>query len=83
MEWTEEQKANILAHYESIEEYEKITAEREAQEYLNKTDYIITKAYEYQMTGKELDKDYTEIFNKREEARNILRNLKDESNKDN
>lgn len=78
MEWTDEQKENILRHYNSIEEYERITAEREAQKYLNDTDYIVIKAYEYQMTGAELDKDYTEVFNKREEARNILRKNEEE-----
>lgn len=78
MEWTDEQKANILRHYESIEEYEKITAEREAEAYLASTDYIVIKAYEYQITGAELDKDYTDIFNKREEARNVLREIRKE-----
>ena len=78
MEWTDEQKQNILQHYSSIEEYEKITAEREAQKYLNDTDYIVIKAYEYQITGAELDKDYTDIFNKREEARNVLREIRKE-----
>ena len=78
MEYTDEQKANILRHYESIEEYEKIIAEREAEVYLKDTDYIVIKAYEYQMTGAELDKDYTDIFNKREEARNVLREIRKE-----
>lgn len=75
MNLTEEQKANILQHYKSIEEYEQIITKKEAEKYLADTDYIVIKAYEYQMTGGELDKDYTEIFKKREEARNVLRNL--------
>ena len=78
MEWTDEQKTNILRYYESIEEYEKITAEKEAQKYLNETDYIVIKAYEYIMTGQELDKDYTDIFKKREQARNALREIRKE-----
>lgn len=76
-EWTDEQKANILRHYPSIEEYERISAQREAEEYLASTDYIVIKAYEYFMTGAELDQDYTEVFAKREEARNVLRELKE------
>lgn len=75
MEWTDEQKENILRHYSSIEEYERTEAKRQAERYLADTDYIVIKAYEYAMTGGELDQDYTEIFNKREEARNVLRNL--------
>lgn len=78
MDWTEEQKENILRHYPSIEEYERIKAEREAKEYLANTDYIVIKAYEYTMTGQELDKDYTDIFNKREQARNVLREIRKE-----
>ena len=75
MDWTDEQKENILRHYRSIEEYEYMEAKRQAERYLAETDYIVIKAYEYAMTGAELDKDYTEIFEKREEARNVLRNL--------
>lgn len=75
MDWTDEQKANILSHYSSIEEYERTEAKRQAERYLADTDYIVIKAYEYAMTGGELDQDYTDIFNKREEARNVLRNL--------
>jgi len=78
MEWTDEQKANILQHYSSIEEYERIFAEREAQAYLAKTDYIVIKAYEYALTGQKLDKDYDEVFKKREEMRNILRKNEEE-----
>lgn len=78
MEWTDEQKENILRHYPSIEEYERIRTEREAKEYLANTDYIVIKAYEYTMTGQELDKDYTDIFNKREQARNVLREIRKE-----
>ena len=78
MEWTDEQIENILCHYESIEEYERITAKKDAQEYLNSTDYIVVKAYEYQLTGTEIDQDYTEVFAKREEARNVIRQLEKE-----
>lgn len=78
MEWTDEQKENILHHYESIEEYERITAKKEAQEYLNSTDYIVVKAYEYQLTNTEIEQDYTEVFAKREEARNVIRQLEKE-----
>ena len=78
MEWTDEQKENILRHYNSIEEYERIFAEREAQAYLASTDYIVIKAYEYALTGQALDKDYDEVFKKREEMRNILRKNEEE-----
>lgn len=78
MGWTEEQKANILRHYESVEGYEKIKAEKEAQEYLNKTDYIIIKLLEYTLTGKISLDDYKETLNKREEMRNRLRKNKEE-----
>lgn len=77
MEYTEEQKENILLHYSSIEEYEKEKIRREAQEYLDKTDYIVIKAYEYFMQGEELDKDYSDIFKKRESKRKILRSIKE------
>ena len=81
IEWTEEQKANILRHYNSIEEYENTKAKKEAQKYLNDTDYILIKAYEYLLANRELDKDYSEVFQKREDARNIIRTL-DNSNKE-
>lgn len=76
MNYTDEQKENILRHYNSIEEYERITLEREARQYLKDTDYIIIKAYEYFLAGKELEKDYAEQMKKREEMRTIIRNLK-------
>lgn len=75
MNYTDEQKENILRHYNSIEEYERITLEREARQYLKDTDYIVIKAYEYFLAGKELEKDYTEQMKKREEMRTIIRNL--------
>lgn len=78
MEWTDEQKANILRHYDSIEQYERITAQREAQKYLNDTDYILVKLFEYTLTGKVSTDDYKEIFKKREEMRNILREIREE-----
>lgn len=78
MNWTDEQKENILRHYSSIEEYEKIETERQAEKYLADTDYIVIKAYEYTMIGQKLDKDYTDIFKKREQARNALREIRKE-----
>ena len=77
MDYTAEQKENILKHYNSIEEYEKIKAEREARQYLKETDYIIIKSYEYKITGKALDKNYNEILEKREQMRNIIRDFND------
>ena len=44
-----------------------------ARQYLIDTDYIANKIIEYQFLKKELDKDYTEILQQREEARNIIR----------
>lgn len=73
MDWTDEQKENILIHYSSIEEYEKITAKKEAQEYLKNTDYVVIKMAEYSAIGQNIDNDYTEVLQKREEARNIIR----------
>lgn len=46
-----------------------------ARQYLIDTDYIANKIIEYQFLKKELDKDYTEILEQREEARNIIREL--------
>lgn len=80
MNYTDEQKENILRHYNSIEEYERITLEREAKQYLKDTDYIVIKAYEYFLARKELEKDYTEQINKREEMRTIIRNLEKQEN---
>lgn len=45
----------------------------EALQFLSNTDYIANKIIEYQFLKKELDQDYTEILNKREEARNVIR----------
>lgn len=73
MEWTEEQKKNILQFYPSIEEYEKITKIREAEQYLKDTDYVVIKMQEYSLLGKEVDNDYKDILQKREECREILR----------
>lgn len=75
MEYKDEQKENILRHYDSIEDYEKKEAIKQAQEYLNKTDHIVIKLYEYNLTGEEIDKDYNSVFVKREKMRNILREL--------
>lgn len=69
-------KEKELELYGSVEFYNKVMAER----YLNSTDYIANKMVEYQFLGKEMDKDYTEILNKREEAREVIRQY-EESNK--
>lgn len=73
--YTEEQIENILKIYPSVEEMEKQTAIREARQYLQDTDYVIIKIQEYTLLNKEVDNDYTEILEKREEARNVLREL--------
>lgn len=73
--YTEEQIANILKIYPSVEEMEKQTSIREAKKYLQDTDYVIIKIQEYTLLNKEIDNDYTEILEKREEARNVLREL--------
>lgn len=73
MNWTEEQKQNILLHYNSIEEYEKISKMREAEQYLKDTDYVVIKMQEYAITGQKIDNDYNDILQKREECREILR----------
>lgn len=57
--------------YGSVKAYEKFMAEK----YLKDTDYVIIKIQEYQITGQQVDNDYTETLQKREEARNILRSL--------
>ena len=72
-EYTEEQKERILLIYPSIEEYERITKFQNAQEYLRETDYTVIKAYEYSLEGKEIPEHYIEIFKKREEAREVVR----------
>lgn len=77
MEYTEEQISNILLHYDSIEQYEEEKEKKEAEEYLKNTDYIVIKAYEYFMNGKQLDKDYSDVFIKREQKRNILRKFEE------
>lgn len=73
MEWTDEQRENILRFYNSIEEYERITAVNNAKQYLAETDYVIIKMQEYSLIGKAIDNDYSEILQKREEARQIIR----------
>lgn len=77
MEWNEEQKRNILMFYDSIEDYERTVTLNEAKRYLADTDYIVIKAYEYQMTGNELDKNYNETFEKREQARKTIRQIEE------
>lgn len=73
MEWNEEQKANILRFYDSIEEYERIMKVNEARRYLEDTDYVVIKLQEYKYLGKEIDNNYTEILEKRELAREVIR----------
>lgn len=73
MEWNEEQKANILRFYDSIEEYERIMKVNEARQYLEDTDYVVIKLQEYKYLGKEIDNNYTEILEKRELAREVIR----------
>ena len=60
----------IIELYGTIEFYNKVMAEQ----YLQDTDYIANKMVEYQFLGKELDKDYTDVLIKREEARQVIRN---------
>lgn len=73
--YTEEQISNILKIYPSVEEMEKQTVIREARQYLQDTDYVIIKIQEYNLLNKEVDNDYAEILEKREEARNVLREV--------
>lgn len=62
-------KERIIELYGSIEFYNKVMAEQ----YLKDTDYIANKIIEYQFLGKELDNDYSEALQKREEAREEIR----------
>ena len=73
MEWNEEQKANILRFYDSIEEYERITKLNEARQYLSDTDYVVIKIQEYKLLDKEIDKDYSSVLKNREDAREVIR----------
>lgn len=77
MRYTKEQEENILQNYSSVEEYENVMKLLEAQSYLKQTDYIANKIVEYQVLGKELDQDYTETLLKREEARQVIRELEE------
>ena len=63
--------------FESKEEYENTTKLEQAQGYLRQTDYIANKIVEYQVLGKELEQDYTETLLKREEARQVIRELEE------
>lgn len=73
MMYTEEQKNIMINLYGSVEEAERISKTNNARGYLLDTDYIANKIIEYQFLNKELDKDYTDILNKREEARDVIR----------
>ena len=70
----EETKQMFIEVYGSVEEGQRITRLSEAQCYLRNTDYIANKIVEYQFLGKELDQDYSEVLQKREEAREVIRN---------
>lgn len=59
--------------FENEEEYEKVLKVQNARQYLNDTDYIANKIIEYQFLGKKLDNDYSETLQKREEAREVIR----------
>ena len=63
--------------FKNLEDYENAIKLQEAQSYLNQTDYIANKIIEYQVLGKELDQDYTETLLKREEARQVIRELEE------
>lgn len=63
--------------FDNDEEYEMAYKLKEAQLYLQNTDYIANKIIEYQVLGKELDQDYTETLIKREEARQVIRELEE------
>ena len=63
--------------FKNLEDYENAIKLQEAQSYLNQTDYIAHKIIEYQVLGKELDQDYTETLLKREEARQVIRELEE------
>lgn len=71
--YTEEQIANILKIYPSVEEMEKRYAINNAKKYLDDTDYILIKIQEYTMLNKEIDNDYTEILQERERCREVIR----------
>ncbi len=59
--------------FENEVEYKNALKVRNARQYLNDTDYIANKISEYQFLGKELDNDYSETLQKREEAREVIR----------
>lgn len=63
----------ILFSEAELEEIENNKKVQEARQYLNDTDYIANKIIEYQFLGKELDNDYSETLQKREEAREVIR----------
>lgn len=73
MIYTEEQKNIMINLYGSVEKAERISKINNARSYLLDTDYIANKIIEYQFLNKELDNDYTDILNKREEAREVIR----------
>jgi hypothetical protein len=70
----EETKQMYIEVYGSVEEGQRIIKLQQAQCYLKNTDYIANKIIEYQFLGKELEQDYNEILQKREEAREVIRN---------
>lgn len=73
--YNEEQIKNILKIYSSVEEMEKQCAIKNSKKYLADTDYVIIKIQEYTLLNKPIENDYTKILEKREQARNVLREL--------
>lgn len=73
--YNEKQKKMLSEIYGSFENYEKEIAYFNAQKYLEETDYIVIKLKEYELTNREITDDYSEVFKKREEARETIRNF--------
>ena len=61
---------------ESFDELHKKEMAKQAQAYLNATDWVIAQLGEYQMLGKTLP-DRSEILKKREEARHAIREVEE------
>lgn len=83
MKWNDEQRENIERIYGTVENYERTTALKEAHQYLKDTDYILVKLFEYTLTGKTSLTDYKDVFKKREEAREKIRELEKTENAEN
>lgn len=77
---TEKEKNKVLEESKKIEnkrvpEDDIKEAIMFAKKYLEETDYIVIKLKEYELTNREITDDYSEVFKKREEAREIIRNF--------